>query len=559
MKKSLLLVLSIPLLAGCSFSSVPAYKTENQSTETPQGEVNPGSQEDEKTEQGTEGSEINPKTQDDTETSQEGQNKPDSEVDHDDTEETDPVHGDSGEGGGGHSHQDQEEHIDPEIKDDEKDDDEGGSGSEEQSDDEGGSGTETGGQTEIKSTTITKMIDEFGFINQKDVTEFNLADDLKVTCAKGDNKQNSPKYYSSDAAIRLYGKNTITFTSDKDITKICFTFSIEDKGNDLIPSTGSISKDRKTWTGSAKSITFTIDGSSGKACINSISVTYGGSGNSTGGGTTGGETTGGETTGGGTTGGDIQSGNGNTSHSFTSPWEGIQKDIVYQMFKGNLPHYTDFNKYEIKDMDGSTIPYFNPYEESNWSKDAQKDYDLALKEMGYKLVSTEPYMDEDGNEDPSTPVNYYEKGTFKVQTSHYQSGKLWYFDVYAYNDYVEADPCFSPKSELDRSKITLKSGYQSFNYSGGGYNYSSPAATRYSDYGIQIQANSKITITGNLNDMNILFVKNACSCVVYAGTSTSNLSPVYNDACNYKFPSGTKVVEIRTLDKECIVENICVD
>lgn len=413
-------------------------------------------------------------------------------------------------------------------------------------------GGETGGQTETKSTTVTQLIGDLGFLNQKDVTEFNLADDLKVICNKGGNNL-TPKYYSSDATIRLYGKNTISFSSSKDITKICFTYSTEDKGNKLIPSNGTITNDRKTWTGSTKSVTFTIDGSSGKACINSISVTYGGSG------TSGGGTTGGETTGGGTSGGDIQAGNGNTSHSFTSPWEGIQKDIVYQMFKGNLPHYNDFNKYEVKDMDGSTIPYFNPYEESNWSKDAQKDYDLALKEMGYKLVSTEPYVDEDGNEDSSTPVNYYEKGSFKVQTSHYQVGKLWYFDVYAYNDYEEADPCFSVKSELDRSKITLKSGYQSFNYSGGGYNYSSPAATRYSDYGIQIQANSKITITGDLHDMNILFVKNACSCVVYAGASASSLSPVYNDACNYKFPAGTKVVEIKTLDKECIFENICVD
>lgn len=435
----------------------------------------------------------------------------------------------------------------------------------------GETGGQTGGGTTGGGSTTTDTGDvEFDFSKLTETSGEQNGVSYKAEKGSG---ATAPAINESGKDLRVYAKGTLTLNSDTNLTKVVFNISSQGKKRqaDISVNSGTMSYNLNNseviWTGSSKNIVFTVgekatkgtdgDTKAGQFCFTKFTVTKG---TGTGGGTTGGGTTGGGTTGGGTTGGDIQAGNGNTSHSFTSPWEGIQKDIVYQMFKGNLPHLTDFNQYALGDWDGSTIPYFNPYIESNWSKDAQKDYDLALKEMGYSLTAVEPYVDGNGNEFPDTPVNCYSKGSFRVRTSHYAgSHNVWYFDVYAWNEYEPADPNFTVKSELDRSKITLKSGYQALNYSGGGYNYSANAVCKYSTYGMQFDAESEITITGDLHNINILFVENAYSCVVYAGSSASNLSPVYNDACNYKLPSGTKVVKIKTLEKECIIENIAVN
>ena len=104
---------------------------------------------------------------------------------------------------------------------------------------------------------------------------------ITVTFDKGTNASNAPKYYTTGTAIRAYGGNTITVSSENTISNIVITFSTGDDGNAITASNGSYTDgintngtySNGTWTGSANSITFTVDGSSGHRRIQSIAVT----------------------------------------------------------------------------------------------------------------------------------------------------------------------------------------------------------------------------------------------------------------------------------------------
>lgn len=100
---------------------------------------------------------------------------------------------------------------------------------------------------------------------------------ITVTFAKGSNS-NGPAWYA--AGLRLYTGNTVTISSSNDITAI--TFNWEKQGSKAFASAtaspGSYNHPSAPgegkWTGSAKSITFTISGS-GQLQLNTFSVTAG--------------------------------------------------------------------------------------------------------------------------------------------------------------------------------------------------------------------------------------------------------------------------------------------
>ena len=113
-------------------------------------------------------------------------------------------------------------------------------------------------------------------------TDFTLSsaaevtkDGITVTFAKG-NGNNAPAWYS--AGLRLYGSNTITIACDKDITEV--TFNWEKQGSKAFASVTASVGDythptqagEGTWSGTSKSITFTL-GSSGQLQLNTFSVT----------------------------------------------------------------------------------------------------------------------------------------------------------------------------------------------------------------------------------------------------------------------------------------------
>ena len=94
-------------------------------------------------------------------------------------------------------------------------------------------------------------------------------DGVKLVFDKGTNK-NAPKYYSTGTAVRLYGGNTMT-VSGGTISEIELTFSSGEGENAIITDPGTWSSPK--WTGSASSVKFTIDGTSGHRRIAKISVT----------------------------------------------------------------------------------------------------------------------------------------------------------------------------------------------------------------------------------------------------------------------------------------------
>ena len=92
---------------------------------------------------------------------------------------------------------------------------------------------------------------------------------VKLVFDKGSNK-NAPKYYSTGTAVRLYGGNTMT-VSGGTIAEIELTFSSGEGENAILVDSGTWTSPK--WSGSASSVKFTVDGSSGHRRIAKVSVT----------------------------------------------------------------------------------------------------------------------------------------------------------------------------------------------------------------------------------------------------------------------------------------------
>ena len=118
--------------------------------------------------------------------------------------------------------------------------------------------------------TATFNFPEMGYANQAEVTTATK-DGVTVTFDKGTNSY-APKYYTSGTAVRAYGGNTFTISSDNIIKKIVITFGESDGSNSITTDVNTY--ENGTWTGSANSVTFTIGGSSGNRRIQTITVTY---------------------------------------------------------------------------------------------------------------------------------------------------------------------------------------------------------------------------------------------------------------------------------------------
>ena len=105
-------------------------------------------------------------------------------------------------------------------------------------------------------------------------------DPITIVCAKGDGTSN-PAISSSQ--LRLYqassGKttgNTITFSSEKTITSIVFTFANNMTADNGSFSEGTYNSSSSTWTGSTNEVTLTVTGtsSSTRIYITKMVVTY---------------------------------------------------------------------------------------------------------------------------------------------------------------------------------------------------------------------------------------------------------------------------------------------
>ena len=118
-----------------------------------------------------------------------------------------------------------------------------------------------------------------GYSDQEVVESAEIDDNVSVAFNKGTNS-NAPKYFNTGTAIRCYGGNYFTVSSTSgNISKVVLTYGSGDGSNAITTNVGTFNTE--TWTGSASSVTFTINGTSGNRRIKTIAVTYAGSGSST--------------------------------------------------------------------------------------------------------------------------------------------------------------------------------------------------------------------------------------------------------------------------------------
>ena len=123
------------------------------------------------------------------------------------------------------------------------------------------------GMTFAQDETIT--FSELGLENGLAIAanETIKGTDVQIQVSKGSGST-APAYYTTGAALRLYGGNTMTVTSNtKTIVKVVFTFNGSNNLNDPTVSPGSYDSSTSTWTGDASQITFTRGGTSGHARI----------------------------------------------------------------------------------------------------------------------------------------------------------------------------------------------------------------------------------------------------------------------------------------------------
>ena len=86
-----------------------------------------------------------------------------------------------------------------------------------------GGGDNPGGGGEVSGNSITVSMSSFGLSNAEDAGTLTLSDGTTLTFAGGENTSNTPKYYTSGSAIRVYAKNTLTIKASKAITKVVIT------------------------------------------------------------------------------------------------------------------------------------------------------------------------------------------------------------------------------------------------------------------------------------------------------------------------------------------------
>lgn len=121
-------------------------------------------------------------------------------------------------------------------------------------------------------TTVVIDLSKQKFTNQQVIKEVTSGP-VSLIFNKGSNTNNSPKYYTSGTAVRLYGGNTMTVSSSKTIVKVELTFDPEEKGKNAI-TTEPLTYSDGTWTGESNSIKFTVGGTSGHRRVQKVLVTY---------------------------------------------------------------------------------------------------------------------------------------------------------------------------------------------------------------------------------------------------------------------------------------------
>jgi RPA family protein len=124
--------------------------------------------------------------------------------------------------------------------------------------------------------TITWTAADQGYENGQLIESITFDDHVSAGFFQGTNSNNPPRYYNTGEAIRCYGGNYFTITSDYILTEITLGFASGEGSNEITTDLGNYADG--TWTGSANEVTFTIGGTSGHRRIATFAITYSESG-----------------------------------------------------------------------------------------------------------------------------------------------------------------------------------------------------------------------------------------------------------------------------------------
>ena len=124
--------------------------------------------------------------------------------------------------------------------------------------------------------TITWTAADQGYENGQLIESVTFDDHVSAEFFQGTNSNNPPRYYNTGEAIRCYGGNYFTITSDYILTEITFGFASGEGSNEITTDLGNYADG--TWTGSANEVTFSISGTSGHRRIATFTITYSESG-----------------------------------------------------------------------------------------------------------------------------------------------------------------------------------------------------------------------------------------------------------------------------------------
>ena len=115
-----------------------------------------------------------------------------------------------------------------------------------------------------------------GYSNAEELTEVKVNDYITLYFSIGsNNNKNSPKYYNTGTAARLYGGNTLNVKgTNAVITSVTFTTDGNKLHSESAASKGTLDVDGQTWTGQTKSVTFTQGGTTGHARVQKLEITY---------------------------------------------------------------------------------------------------------------------------------------------------------------------------------------------------------------------------------------------------------------------------------------------
>ena len=116
---------------------------------------------------------------------------------------------------------------------------------------------------------VTVDFTDNGYENGDEVTTVE-ENDITVAFDKGTNS-NTPKWYDSGQAIRLYGGGSMTVSADKNIKKIVITFGSGDGSNEITADVGTYADG--VWEGESKEVVFSVGGTKGHRRIAKLTVT----------------------------------------------------------------------------------------------------------------------------------------------------------------------------------------------------------------------------------------------------------------------------------------------